>query len=61
MKMKEVRSKAKELGIKPGRLRKTDLIHRIQRTEGNEPCYGRSGGTCPRVDCCFFDDCIKMS
>ncbi len=61
MKMQEVRTKARGLGIKPGKMKKTDLIHKIQKAEGYEPCFGRSGGTCSHVDCSFFTDCMKLA
>lgn len=61
MKMKELRKKAKELDIKPGKTRKADLIRTIQTTEGNQPCFGNSNGGCSQLNCCFRDDCMKIS
>jgi hypothetical protein len=58
MKMIEVKEKAKSLGINAGKMRKTELIHTIQRTEGNTDCFGRSNGQCPYTNCCFREDCI---
>jgi len=59
MSMPEIRIKAKALGVTPGRMKKSDLIHAIQMAEGCTPCYGRSGGQCPYTDCCFMNDCFK--
>ena len=59
MKMIEIREKAIGLGIKPRAMRKTDLIHAIQRIEGYTQCYGNLNGDCQQEDCCFRDDCIK--
>ncbi len=60
MKMPEIRDKAKALGIKPGKMRKAELITAIQTAEGNTPCFGTSNGYCPYTDCCFMDDCLKI-
>jgi len=56
----EIQMKAKGLGVIPGKLNKTDLIHAIQAAEGNTPCYGWSNGNCPNTDCCFMADCLKI-
>ena len=60
MNMTELKIKAKALGINPGKMNKTDLIHNIQTAEGNTPCYGWSNGNCPNTDCCFMADCLKI-
>lgn len=60
MGMPEIKMKAKALGINPGKMKKTDLIHAIQRAEGNYTCYGWSNGNCPNIDCCFIADCLKI-
>jgi len=60
MKMAEIKDKAKALGINPGKMKKTELIHAIQAAEGHNPCFGRSNGQCPYVDCCFMGDCLKI-
>ena len=60
MNMPEIKNKAKALGIKPGRMRKAELITTIQIAEGNRPCFGTSNGYCPYTDCCFMDDCLKI-
>ena len=55
-----IRQKAASLGIQPGQMNKTELIHSIQRAEGNTPCFGTSNGKCPYTDCCFMADCLKV-
>ncbi len=60
MTLKQIKAKAKDLGIQPGKMKKAELIHTIQRTEGNIACFGQSGGSCPNTDCCFMDDCLKI-
>jgi len=60
MNMPEIRMKATAVGLTPGKMRKTDLIHSIQTAEGCTPCFGRAGGQCPYSDCCFAKDCPKI-
>lgn len=60
MKMPEIRKKAEALGINPGKMKKTELIHLIQETEGYTPCFGTSNGQCSQTDCCFMQDCFKI-
>jgi hypothetical protein len=57
--MPEIRMKAKALGIIPGKMKKTELIHTIQIAEGCTPCFGKSNGQCSYTDCCFMTDCFK--
>lgn len=60
MKMPEVRIKARSLGLTPGKMKKLDLIHAIQTAEGYTLCFGRSGGQCSNLVCCFIEDCLKV-
>jgi hypothetical protein len=57
MNMKQVKAKAKALDVKPGRLKKADLIRAIQSAEGNSPCYQTAQNDCVQNDCCWKDDC----
>ncbi len=60
MGMPEIRIKAKGLGISPGKMKKTGLVHAIQVAEGYTPCFGRANGQCPYTDCCFMENCFKI-
>lgn len=60
MNMSEVKQKARSLGVTPGKMKKTQLIHAIQQAEGYPQCLERSTGICPYMDCCFRDDCLKV-
>jgi hypothetical protein len=60
MTMTEIGQKAISLGIQPGQMNKAELIHSIQRAEGNAPCFGTSNGQCPYTDCCFMADCLEV-
>jgi len=59
MTMTEIKTKAKGLGLVPGKMKKVELVHAIQAAEGCTPCFGRSNGQCPYTDCCFMQDCLK--
>ena len=59
MTLPEIKIKAKALGLKPGRMKKAELIHAIQVAEGCTPCFGQSDGYCPYTDCCFRKDCLR--
>jgi len=59
MGMPEIKKKARGLGITPGKMKKAELIHTIQITEGCTPCFGKSNGYCTNTDCCFMTDCLK--
>ncbi|MDF1552063.1 MAG: hypothetical protein P1P84_03320 [Deferrisomatales bacterium] len=57
MKMTEIRSRARRVGIKSySRLTKTKLIRCIQMAEGNQPCF-TGIADCGQSDCCWFADC----
>ena len=60
MKVADIKKKAKGLGVEPGKMKKAELIHAVQRAEGNQPCFGKSNGNCSNIDCCFMDDCLKV-
>lgn len=59
MKMAELREKARQIGIKPRKLKKKDLIHAIQQAEGNPDCYGTAEDYCDQENCSYRDNCIK--
>ena len=59
MTMTEIRKKAQELGIRPGKMKKAELIRSIQQAESYSPCFGTSDGQCADTACCFFTDCAK--
>jgi len=58
MRMADVWSRARALGIKPGRMKKKQLIRAIQRAEGNPECFDTGHIDCPEADCCWRSDCL---
>jgi len=59
MTVKEIKKMAKEMGIKSGKMLKTDLIREIQGKEGNTPCFQTGVVACSQTRCCWFGDCQK--
>ena len=59
MKIAEVRTKAKALGLKAAG-KKADLIRSIQGAEGNPMCFG-TRSECWETECCWRDDCLPKS
>ena len=62
MALKELKEKAKNLGIKPKiGMKKVDLIRSIQITEGNFSCFGTAKYFCNQMSCCWREDCLPVS
>lgn len=62
MNIKEIGVIAKSLGIKPKNLKKADLIHTIQRSEGNFECFATAySGECDQQQCSWRGDCLPHS
>jgi predicted metal-binding transcription factor (methanogenesis marker protein 9) len=60
MTMADIKEKARNFGIDPGNMKKTELIRAIQQAEGNSQCYGTTNGTCQWTECCWRKDCLKI-
>jgi hypothetical protein len=57
--MQEIRRYARQVGVVPRKLRKTELIRTIQKQEGNFDCFATaSTGNCSQSDCLWKDDCF---
>jgi len=61
MTIPQIKRKAKRLGVSPGKMKKAELIHSIQEAEGCTPCFGMSNGECQYTNCCFMQDCLKIT
>ncbi|MFZ2448304.1 MAG: hypothetical protein WAW37_18245 [Syntrophobacteraceae bacterium] len=59
MKIQEIRTIAKSLGINSFGKSKTDLIREIQRKEGNFDCYGTAEQDCDQLQCLFRAPCLS--
>ena len=58
MNIAKIRAKAKQEGIKPGKMKKDELIREIQKHEGNVACFKRGIIDCAQMDCLWREDCI---
>ncbi len=60
MNVNEVKKRAVDLGVKVMKgLKKADMIHAIQKAEGNNECFGHSIDFCGQNDCAWRKDCLK--
>ena len=62
MNMQEIRSIAKNHGIKTSKLNKVKLVQTIQLTEGNFGCFASAiEGNCDQISCLWRDDCFSSA
>ena len=58
MNMDEIKAIAKERGVSSSRLKKSELVNRLQLAEGNDACYNKGKSTvCAQQNCLWRDDC----
>jgi len=61
MNMKEIRTMAKQQGIKPLKRTKAALVRSIQLNEGNFDCFATaSAGECNQTGCLWREDCLPQ-
>lgn len=58
MKLNDIRKIAKNMGLKAGKVKKADLIKKIQESEGNFTCFQTAGDFCDQEACCWRSDCL---
>lgn len=59
MELKELKEKARQLGVKPKTgMKKEFLIRAIQTAESNFPCFGTAKDYCDQMTCSWRDDCL---
>ena len=62
MNVAQIRSIARNGGIRPLPKTKLALVRAIQSGEGNFPCYGTAReGVCDQVGCLWRTDCFKVA
>lgn len=62
MNMQEVRSIAKTRSIDVAGLNKMEIIHKVQRQEGNFDCFATAyNGVCDQLGCAWRKDCFEAS
>jgi len=58
MNITQVKAVAKERGVKPGKLKKDELIRAIQQAEANPQCFNTGfSQQCGQADCLWRGDC----
>ena len=58
MKVEEIREIATNKGIRPGKMKKSELVRAIQREEGNNRCFDtRFADWCGQNSCLWREDC----
>lgn len=58
MKLEDIKTKAKSLGISPGKQKKAELIRAIQLAEGNPCCFEtEQADICGQNACLWRQDC----
>lgn len=58
MKVEEIKKIAAEKGIKPGKMKKADLVRAIQAEEGNNRCFDTSSAeSCGQPACLWREEC----
>lgn len=58
MNMNQVKDVARERGVKPGKMKKEDLIRTIQLSEDNPQCFNTDfSAGCGQEECLWRGDC----
>jgi len=62
MNMQQIRTRAKDFGIKTSHMTKEKLIQSIQLSEGNFSCFASAGnGECDQSQCLWREDCFAVA
>lgn len=62
MKLQEIKTIARNKGIKIVNMKKEDLIRVIQRAEGNSDCFGTAKvNDCLQRRCLWKEDCLTSA
>lgn len=62
MHINTIRAKARDLGLKTGRIGKIDLVRNIQQAEGNFDCFATAfDGICDQGSCLWRDECFAQA
>ena len=62
MNMQEIRVIARNIGVKPGKMTKVELVRAVQREEGNFDCFATAANeSCGQGECLWLKDCGKMA
>ena len=58
MTVKEIQGIAKKMGLQASKMKKTELVRMIQKTEENTPCFQTgAASSCGQENCMWLSDC----
>jgi hypothetical protein len=58
MTVKEIQGIAEKMGLKASKMKKTELVRMIQKTEENTPCFQTgAASSCGQEKCMWLSDC----
>jgi hypothetical protein len=61
MNLREIKIIAKDKGIKPINMKKSEIIRAIQRAEGNSDCFDSTKAKeCDQIRCLWREDCVGI-
>jgi hypothetical protein len=55
------RDRATRLALATGRMTDMNMVHAMQKYEGNEPCFGRTQSECEHAHCRWHGDCMTLA
>ena len=62
MHINTIRTRAKDLGLKTGRIGKVNLVRNIQRAEGNFDCFATAfNSVCDQDGCLWQEECFTQA
>ena len=62
MQVEEIRTIARDRGLKPGKLKKLELVRFLQQEEGNPQCFATAyAGVCDQSACLWRKDCFAAA
>ncbi|MBL1278583.1 MAG: SAP domain-containing protein [Ectothiorhodospiraceae bacterium] len=62
MKVSQIQAIARKKDIKPGKMKKLELIHAIQKQEGAFDCFASAfEGVCDQQACTWREDCFSAA
>ncbi len=60
MTIREIRKRAKAVGVTLQTENKADLIRAVQAAEKNPQCFHTGRERCDQVACCWLEDCVPQ-
>lgn len=62
MNVQEIRDIARQMGLRPGKKLKLELVRFIQHSEGNFECFATAmNSECDQLNCQWRKDCFAMA